>query len=65
MAKPLLRKKRDPYGNVRLNLRWPPELDRFARQYAAEHNTTVTAMIINLFTQLKLEKEHGERVEQL
>lgn len=61
----LRRKKRDPYGNVRLNLRWSPEIDRFAKEYAQRRNTTVTQVITNFFTQLKLEHEHGERVEQL
>jgi hypothetical protein len=58
------RKKRDAYGNVRLNLRLEPGLEQFARDYAARHHTTVTQVIVDHLTQLK-EREDHERVDQI
>lgn len=58
------RKKRDQYGNVRLNLRMHPMLEAFIRDYAARHHTTVTQIITDHVNKLKEQDEH-ERVDQI
>ena len=64
MKKSRAKKKRDAYGNVRLNLRMEPALESFARDYAARHHTTVTQIITDHLSKLR-EQEGHERVEQI
>lgn len=65
MKKPTkAKKKRDAYGNVRLNLRMHPLLEAFLRDYAARRHTTVTQIITDHINKLK-EQDEYERVDQI
>ena len=63
MAHPHPKKKASANGKGRWNLRIPLELDKWAKAYVAEHNTTVTQIILDHFTDLRKRAEE-ERVEQ-
>jgi hypothetical protein len=63
VAHPRPKKKVLQNGKSRWNLRVPADLDKWAKKYAKEHNTTVTQLIVDHFTDLQ-KKEEEAHVEQ-
>jgi hypothetical protein len=55
MARPNKRKAE----KIRLNIRLPMDLSYWAKRYAHEHNTNVTQLIVDYFTELKKNVEAG------
>lgn len=63
MAHPRPKKKTKVNGKTRLNMRIPAELDTWAKKYAGDNNTNLTALIIGFLTELRTKTE-GAHVDQ-
>ena len=64
MAHPRPKKKTKTNGKTRVNLRLPADLDTWAKKYAEDHNTNLTALVVGYLTELRAKTE-AAHVDQI